>query len=63
MVYYRLYLLSQPDGRFVGFEEIDAPDDGEAIRACDAHLGPHPLELWCGNRKVKGFPAKKPDGT
>lgn len=59
MVYYRLYLLSNPDGRFVGFEEIDAPDDLEAIRLAENHAGPQPLELWCGKRKVKSFPAQE----
>ena len=57
MVYYRLYLLSGPGGRFVGFEEIEAPDDFEAVRAAQSFAGPQPLELWCGKRKVKSFPA------
>lgn len=57
MAYYRLYLLGNPDGRFVGFEEIEAADDVEAIRQAERHLGPQPLELWCGKRKVKSFPA------
>ena len=57
VVYYRLYLLSNPDGRFVGFEEIEAPDDVEAVRLAETHTGPQPLELWCGKRKVKAFPA------
>ena len=57
MVYYRLYLLSASDGRFVGFEEIEAPDDVEAVRVAQRHAGPQPLELWCGKRKVKSFPA------
>ena len=59
MVYYRLYLLSNPDGRFVGFEEIDAPDDVEAVRIAETHCGRQPLELWCGKRKVKSFPARE----
>ena len=58
VVYYRLYLLSNPDGRFVGFEEIEAPDDVEAVRLAADHVGAQPLELWCGKRKVKSFPAK-----
>ena len=58
MHYYRLYLLAQPDGRFVGFEEIDAPDDVEAVRLAHRFCGHRPLELWCGRRKVKTFPAK-----
>ncbi|WP_129791385.1 hypothetical protein [Sphingosinicella sp. CPCC 101087] len=59
MVYYRLYVLSGPEGRFVGFEEIDAPDDVEAVRVAEGHCGPQPLELWCGKRKVKAFAAKE----
>ena len=55
MAYYRLYILSGPDGRFVGFEEIEAADDVEAARAAEAHVGAQPLELWCGKRKVKSF--------
>ena len=59
VVYYRLYLLSNSDGRFVGFEEIEATDDLEAVRIAEAHGGPQPLELWCGKRKVKSFPARQ----
>lgn len=59
MAYYRLYLLSGPDGRFVGFEEFDATDDLEAVRLAATHCGPQPLELWCGKRKVKSFPARE----
>ena len=58
MGYYRLYLLDSPGGRFVGFEEIEAADDVLAVRAAERHEGPQPLELWCGKRKVKTFPAK-----
>ena len=59
VAYYRLYLLSGPDGRFVGFEELEAIDDIEAVRLAAGHCGRHPLELWCGKRKVKSFPAKE----
>ena len=58
MAHYRLYMMSNPDGRFVGFEEIEAEDDLEAMRAAERWLGPKPLELWCGSRKVKAFPSK-----
>lgn len=58
MGYYRLYLLDNPGGRFVGFEEIEAADDVEAVRIAGGHAGPQALELWCGKRKVKSFPAK-----
>ena len=57
VVYYRLYLLSGPGGRFVGFEEIEAADDLEAVRMAQSFAGPQPLELWCGKRRVKTFPA------
>lgn len=57
VAYYRLYRLNDPDGRFVGFEEIDAPDDCEAARIAQGHTGTQPLELWCGQRKVMSFPA------
>lgn len=57
MTYYRLYLLANADGRFVGFEEIEAKDDVEAVHRAQRHCGRYPLELWCGQRKVKSFPA------
>ena len=57
MAYYRLYVLSAPEGRFVGFEEIDAADDGEAVRRAEDFIGGRPLELWSGTRKVRAFPA------
>jgi hypothetical protein len=53
--YYRLYVLSAPEGRFVGFEEIEAEDDAAAIRRAEEFVGERPLELWCGSRKVCGF--------
>jgi len=59
VAYYRLYLLSHPEGRFVGFEEIEASDDVEAVRIAERHVGRQPLELWCGKRKVKSFPPKE----
>lgn len=59
MKYYRLYLLANPDGRFVGFEEIEAGDDVEAVRIAQAFAGRHALELWCGARKIKSFPAQR----
>lgn len=55
LAYYRLYILSRPEGRFVGFEEIEAEDDVDAARQAEAHVGAQPLELWCGKRKVKSF--------
>jgi hypothetical protein len=57
LAYYRLYRLSEPAGHFVGFEEIEAEDDVVAARLAEGCTGPHPLELWCGQRKVRTFPA------
>lgn len=56
VVYYRLYLLGEANGRFIGFEEIEADDDGEALRRAERFRGDHPLELWCGSRKVCSIP-------
>jgi hypothetical protein len=58
VTYYRLYLLSQSGDHFIGFEEIEAEDDVAAARLAENHCGSHPLELWCGKRMVKSFPAK-----
>lgn len=56
LAYYRLYMMAEPGGKFVGFEEIEAADDVEAVRAAEAYPGPQARELWCGKRKVKTFP-------
>ena len=58
MGYYRLYLLDGQKGRFVGFEEIEADDDDEAVRIAEALPGAQARELWCGKRKVRSFAAK-----
>ena len=55
--YYRLYMLAGAEGRFVGFEEIEARDDVEAVRRAETFAGDRPLELWCGARKVHSIPA------
>ena len=57
VAYYRLYVLSAPEGRFVGFEEIEAADDAEAIGRAETFMGDRPLELWCGTRRVRSFPS------
>jgi hypothetical protein len=56
--YYRLYVLSAPEGRFIGFEEIEADDDVAAVRRAEQFAGERPLELWCGPRKVRSIPAR-----
>lgn len=59
MGYYRLYMLARLEGPFVGIEEIEAPDDVEAVRLSEAYAGAQALELWCGKRKVKSIPARE----
>jgi hypothetical protein len=56
--YYRLYLLDGPKGRFIGFEEIEAADDVEAVGIAETIRHSHARELWCGKRKVKNLAAK-----
>lgn len=64
LAYYRLYMLGSAEGRFIGFEEFDAVDDVEAVKLAEPHVGARPLELWCGKRKVKSFPASgEPGGS
>jgi len=57
MSYYRLYLVE--NGRFVGFEEIEAVDDVEALSAAEKRNGTHAVELWCGKRMVKSLAVQR----
>jgi len=69
VTYYRLYMMSGPEGRIIGFEEIEALDDVEAARLAEAYFGKHVMELWCGKRKVRSYaaggyrPGGAPSGT
>ena len=56
MGYYRLYLIE--NGRFVGFEEIEAVDDGQALHTAEQRNGTHAVELWCGKRMVTSLPVQ-----
>jgi hypothetical protein len=56
MGYYRLYLIE--NGRFVGFEEIEAADDADALRIAEQRNGTHAVELWCGKRMVNSLAAQ-----
>ena len=57
MGYYRLYMMTASGGHIQAVQEIDAPDDAEAVRMAAERSGPQPLELWCRTRKVKSFEA------
>ncbi len=58
--YNRLNIMIEPEGRILGFEEIEAADDVEAKRRAEGFAGERPLELWCGQRKVVSIPAAAP---
>ena len=58
MIRYRLCYVNPNTGRVDREREIEAADDVDAVRIAAAHEGARPLELWCGKRKVKSFPAK-----
>lgn len=57
MAYYRLYLLSAPGGRFLDYREIEAPDDEAALAEAGTYCTEHPVELWCGSRRVAALAA------
>ena len=57
MVYYRLYETGRGNCARIGIDEIAAQDDLDAVRRAAVLAGRVPMELWCGSRKVKSFPA------
>ena len=61
MLSYRLYTLREEGGPFVNFNDLTAQDDVEAVRSVMPSAGTRPMELWCGKRKVKSFPALEPE--
>jgi hypothetical protein len=63
MLNYRSYTLSEVDGPFVAFENISALDDVDAVRIARAFKYAQPMELWCGKRHVKSFPAFQPEAA
>ncbi len=54
MPYYRLYCLNEA-GRFYTCDEIDAPDDADAIRQAEELRPGVAAELWQQGRKVHTF--------
>jgi hypothetical protein len=48
---YRAYIVGS-DGRFQGFEIIDAADDEAAVRAAKKFVDGHDVEVWQLDRKI-----------
>lgn len=57
MAYYRLYLMDGLSGHVTSFIEIEAKTDADAVRRAETHRGQVAMELWCGRKKVKRWPA------
>jgi hypothetical protein len=56
MVLYRLCFMNPNTGHIDREREIDGSDDVDAVHIA-AESDHRPLELWCGERKVRTFPA------
>ena len=62
MMSYRIYFVRGQN--FVGFEDLVAEDDVQAVRAVAERSGEQACELWCGAKRIKRFPAlpvRRPD--
>ena len=57
MLFYRLDTLKTLGGAPIASSRISAADDVEAVRLARSMDEGHPMELWCGDRKVKTFTA------
>ena len=55
MLFYRLDTLKAAGGQPIASERISALDDVEAVRLARSMDQGQPMELWCGDRKVKTF--------
>jgi len=50
--HYRVYKLSDRDGRIVKGKDLSAPDDAGALREAEADADCPTCEVWTGVRKV-----------
>ncbi len=55
MLFYRLDTFKTVGGQSIGSSRISAADDVEAVRLARSMDEGHPMELWCGDRRVKTF--------
>ena len=53
MAYYRLYFLDGLSRRIIGFDELEAVTDADALAAAEQRRGWAAMELWCEGRKVR----------
>jgi hypothetical protein len=51
VAYYRLYFLT-PDEHIESVQELEFPDDRQALAFAEQFRRTHTLELWSGNRLV-----------
>ncbi len=57
MLFYRLDTFKAFGGQPIASSRISALDDVEAVRLARSLDEGHPMELWCGDRRVKTFPS------
>jgi len=57
MAYYRLYLMDGSSCHVTSFIEIEAATEADAISRAENHPVNVAMELWCGRKKVKRWPA------
>jgi hypothetical protein len=62
-VYYRLYFMDAFSGHIEHFREFEAADDSTAVALAEDARGRSPMELWCGNRKVRRWEAAVTGGS
>ena len=55
MLFYRLDTFKASGGQPIASSRISATDDVEAVRLARSMDEGHPMELWCGDRRVKTF--------
>lgn len=55
MLFYRLDTYKTGGGQPIASERLSALDDVEAVRLARSMDEGHPMELWCGDRRVKTF--------
>ena len=57
MLFYRLDTFKTFGSQPIASSRISAVDDVEAVRLAKMLDEGHPMELWCGDRRVKTFPS------